>query len=167
LFFTLDTEPIWRIGDDWSFALDGYLQRRFTSDRLSEAGAASLATPPLSVEWTLDRLRRSYVTGALSAEDYHAVVAAAATGLLQRVAVVVACPEYDRPLRAHVPNPDRLTVMTTSGPQRLADQVVTLRIPKADLTTLVTDICNARARSVAQVVRSSGPRENSGGRQNG
>src|SRR5207237_7960388 len=65
--------------------LDSYLQRRFASDRLSEAGATSLATPPLSREWTLDRLRRSYVTGALSAEDYQAVVAAATTGRLALV----------------------------------------------------------------------------------
>ena len=130
-----------------------YLRRRFTDDRLREAGAESFAGPPLSSAWVLDRLRRAYVIGSLSAGDYRAAVTAAATGRLRRVAVVVACPDYDRPSRTHIPDPDQLTVLTTRGPQPLADEVVALRVPKADLTTLVTDICNARARSVAAVAR--------------
>jgi hypothetical protein len=135
--------------------LDLYLQRKFSGDRLREAGAESFATPPLGTGWVLDRLRRSYVTGALTDEDYRAAVAAAKAGRLRRIAVVVACPDYDRPSRRHVPNPDQLTVMTTGGPQPLADEVVALRVPKGDLTTLVMDISNARARSVVAVVRGS------------
>jgi hypothetical protein len=133
--------------------LDLYLQRKFSSDRLRDAGAESFATPPLGSGWVLDRLRRAHVTGALSGEDYRAAVAAAATGRLRRFAVIIACPDYDRPSRRHVPNPDQLTVMTTGGPRPLADEVVALRVPKADLTTLVMDISSARARSVAAVVR--------------
>jgi hypothetical protein len=136
-------------------APDRYLQRRFADERLRDAGAESFATPPLTPDWIRDRLLRAYVCGALDRDDYTATLAAIETTRLRRVAVVVTCADYDRPSRAHVPDPDRLTVITTAGPKPLADQVLALRLPKADLTTLVTDICSARARSVAAVMQSA------------
>lgn len=151
-----------------AMAPDRCLQRRFADERLRDAGAESFATPPLTADWIRDRLGRAYVGGALDRQDYAAALAAVGTTRLRRVAVVVTCADYDRPSRAHVPDPDRLTVMTTAGPRPLADQVVTLRLPKADLTTLVADICSARARSVANVMRrASSAAIRSGGRRDG
>jgi hypothetical protein len=132
-------------------SLDGYLRGQFEDERLRGAGAETYAMTPLSAEWIADRLDRSFVRGELNPDAYAAVREATAAGRLRRVVVLIACPDYDRPGRPHIPNPDGLVVRTADGPKPLADEVVTLRVPKSLLTTLVGDISNARARSIAAI----------------
>lgn len=132
-------------------SLDAYLRRQFENERLATAGAESLAAPPLSVAWIADRLDRAYVSGALAPTDHAAARLALSRGEMQRIAVLIACPDYDRPSRTHIPDPDGLSIATLAGARPLADEVVTLRVPKTLLTTLVNDISNARARSIATI----------------
>lgn len=132
-------------------SLDRYLRRQFEDERVRTAGAESSMAPPLSGPWIADRLNRAYIGGELSEGDYRDAVRAMEASALRRVVVLIACPDYDRPGRPHVPDPDGLHVQTATGPQRLADEVVTLRVSKAVLTTLVGDISNARARSIAAI----------------
>lgn len=132
--------------------LHRFLQHQFEGALLAEASAGSASAPVLSPGWVMDRLHRSYTRGAIDERTFRAAMAAIDTGRMQRVAVVVACPEYDRLAHRHVPNPDQLQVTTTEGRRRLADEVVTLRVPKAVLTTLVGEISSARAKSIALIV---------------
>lgn len=132
-------------------SLDGYLRKQFEQERLRGAGAESFLAPPLSQAWIADRLHRAFVGGYIETADHEAALKAMASGVLRRVVVLIACPEYDRPARPHLPDPDGLSVQTSHGRQGLADEVITLRVSKALLTTLVGDISNARARSIAAI----------------
>lgn len=131
--------------------LDAYLCRQFAEAQLRGAGSESLGTPALSAAWLLDRLHRAFVRGALAPDDYQGATAAAARNELRRVIVLVSCTDYDSASRLHVPDPDRLT-SSAADPQPLADEVVTLRVPKPILTSLVADISGSRARGIATFV---------------
>lgn len=143
--------------------LDAYLCRQFAEAQLRGAGSESLGTPALTTAWLIDRLHRAFVRGALAPDDYQGATAAAARDELRRVIVLVSCTDYDRASRLHVPDPDRLT-SSAADPRPLADEVVTLRVPKPILTSLVADISGARVRGIATFV-SDTPRGREAGRE--
>jgi hypothetical protein len=134
--------------------LHAHLRRQFAEERLRAASAETRSAPALSAPWITDRLHRAYVRGLLPRDDYEGATDAVVRGDLRRVVVLVSCTDYDRPSREHVPDPD---LLTTAGvpPQRLADEVVTLRVPKPILTSLVADISSSRARGIAAIASDS------------
>jgi hypothetical protein len=130
--------------------LDAFLLRQFAEERLRQASAESYGVPTMSSPWVLDRLRRAFLRGSLSRADYERAVRAEGKGRLRRAIVLVTCPEYDRPLQVHAPDPDALA--RPAGQTPMADEVITLRVPKPILTTLVADISSCRARSIATML---------------